>query len=179
VGEDISFDEALLKEFNCKIFAFDPTPKSIEWIKKHEIHNNFLFFPYGLSTKTENQKFYLPKNKKYVSGSIFLHEAVSNDTITVQMKNLEDIAKEQHHTYIDILKMDIEGSEFSIIKDFPLGISFGQICVEFHERFIKNGKTLLKQSIKELKKRGYFCFAISKTGQEYSFINKKEYEKKL
>ena len=27
VGEDISFDEELISEFNCIIYAFDPTPK--------------------------------------------------------------------------------------------------------------------------------------------------------
>jgi len=180
IGEDISFDEAVLKEFNAKIFAFDPTPKSIEWIQNQKLSDNFLFYPYGISAKTENQIFHLPRNKNHVSGSIFTHEATSNDDcITVQMKSLEDIAQEHQHTYIDILKMDIEGSEFSIIENFPQNVVFGQILIEFHERFIKNGRSLLNKCIKTLKKYGYYCFAISKHGDEYSFINKHEYRKRL
>lgn len=93
------------------------------------------------------------------------------------MKSLEDIAKEFQHSYIDILKMDIEGSEFEIIENLPQNIIFGQILIEFHERFVKNGKKLLNQFFHILKQRGYYCFAISKNGDEYSFINKKEYEK--
>ena len=35
VGNDISFDIAVLSDYsNCKIFAFDPTPQSIEWVNK-------------------------------------------------------------------------------------------------------------------------------------------------
>jgi len=179
IGEDISFDEAMLKEFNCKIFAFDPTPKSINWIQKQKKHDNFFFYPYGLSDKTEEKCFYLPKNKNYVSGSIIIHEDITlDDKVAVQMKSIEDIAKEYQHTYIDILKMDIEGSEFSVIENLPKNIVFGQIVVEFHERFFPNSKTVLKKAISQLRKRNYYCFAVSKHGDEYSFINKKEYNKR-
>jgi len=45
IGEDISFDLDIIKEFpNCKIYAFDPTPKSIEWIKKQHLPKNMIFF---------------------------------------------------------------------------------------------------------------------------------------
>lgn len=180
IGEDISFDDAILQEFNVKIFAFDPTPKSIEWVQKQKLSDDFSFFPYGISDKTEKKTLHLPKNKNYVSGSIFIHEATSfDDIITVQMKSLEDIAKEQHHSYIDILKMDIEGSEFAVIEKLPQNIIFGQIVIEFHERFFENSKIILKTAIKQLKQRGYYCFAISEHGDEYSFINKNEYRKRL
>ena len=178
VGEDISFDQALLEEFHCKIFAFDPTPKSINWIQQQKIPNGFLFFPYGIGDKTEKKPFYLPKNETHVSGSIFTHENISlENTIFVQMKSLEDIAKEHQHTYIDILKMDIEGSEFALIENFPKNIVFGQIAIEFHERFLPTEKFLLRKSLKILKQNGYYCFAVSEHGDEYSFINKNEYKK--
>lgn len=28
-GEDISFDTALVEDFGCQVFSFDPTPKAI------------------------------------------------------------------------------------------------------------------------------------------------------
>jgi FkbM family methyltransferase len=180
VGEDISFDTAIMKDFNCKIFAFDPTPQSIEWIKNQNMPDNFKFFPFGINDKTESQVLHLSNTPLDISASIYVHGYTSGtESIAVQMKSLEDIAGELNHTYIDILKMDIEGSEFSIIKNFPQNIVFGQICIEFHERFLKDGKTVLKQSLKVLKEKGYYCFAVSKEGDEYSFINKKEYKKRI
>jgi galactoside O-acetyltransferase len=178
VGEDISFDIALMSDYRCKIFAFDPTPKSIEWINKQHLPENFVFIPYGISDKTEKQILYLSNTSLDISASIYVHGYTSiNECVTVQMKSLEDIVVENNHSYIDILKMDIEGSEFAIIKNSPDHIFFGQIVVEFHERFLKNGKVLLKETIKILKKKGYFCFAVSEHGDEYSFINKHKYHK--
>ena len=43
VGEDISFDIALIKKFNAVVYAFDPTPKSIEWLKKSPPPRKFSF----------------------------------------------------------------------------------------------------------------------------------------
>jgi hypothetical protein len=34
IGEDISFDATLSGKYNCKIFMFDPTPRSIEHVEK-------------------------------------------------------------------------------------------------------------------------------------------------
>ena len=37
-------------------------------------------------------------------------------TITVQMKSFADITKELQHRHIDVVKMDIEGSEYDVIE---------------------------------------------------------------
>jgi FkbM family methyltransferase len=179
VGEDISFDMDMINEYtNCKIFAFDPTPKSVEWIKKQNLPENYKFYPYGISAKTGYVKMFLPKNKNHVSGSVYESNHLSKeDIIIVQMKCIEDIIKENNHEYVDIIKMDIEGSEFSVIENLNLGkINCGQIIIEFHEKFFKNGKELKNQTIKKLKDSNYYCFAISNSGKEYSFINKNVYK---
>src|SRR5665647_2667756 len=45
IGEDISFDLALIKKFHCNIYAFDPTPKSAQWIKEQNLPVEFHFYP--------------------------------------------------------------------------------------------------------------------------------------
>jgi FkbM family methyltransferase len=174
IGEDISFDIDIINEFpNCKIYAFDPTPKSIEWVKKQNLPKTFYFFSFGVSTKTGVEKMFLPKNKNHVSGSIIESDHLSNhDIINVNMKCIEDIIKENNHDYIDIIKLDIEGAEFSVLNKLNFKkINCGQILIEFHEMFIKNGKRKLDNTIKKLKDNGYYCFAISESGHEYSFMN--------
>lgn len=180
VGEDVSFDTAIMNNYNCSVFAFDPTPKSIEWIKKQNLPENFIFIPIGISDKTEKQCLHLSNTPLDISASIYVHRYTDADEYAVvQMKSLADIAGEYQHSYVDILKMDIEGSEFAVIRNLPENVIFGQIVVEFHERFLENGEKILKESIKILKKRGYYCFAISERGDEYSFVNKKEYIKRV
>jgi FkbM family methyltransferase len=178
VGEDISFDIAIMNDYDCKVFAFDPTPKSITWIKMQNLPDDFVFAPYGISSKTEEQSLHLSNTPLDISASVYVHTYTdADDCVTVHMKSLADVAAEFHHTYIDILKMDIEGSEFDVIRNLPQNIVFGQIAVEFHERFLNNGKKVLKEMFKILKKNNYNCFAVSKHGDEYSFINKSEYKR--
>lgn len=33
LGEDISFDLALMQRLDCQVFGFDPTPRSIAWVR--------------------------------------------------------------------------------------------------------------------------------------------------
>ena len=63
IGEDISFDLSVINKHKCMVYGFDPTPRSIQWIRSHkgEIPKNFRFYNYGLSDKSGLVNFFLPK----------------------------------------------------------------------------------------------------------------------
>ncbi len=172
IGEDISFDRAIIRKHECSVYAFDPTPKSIKWIARQKLPENLIFFPYGIGKKTEFVKFHLPKNKEHVSGSIFEHKLVDEkEYINVPLKSFEDIIKETGHREIDVLKMDIEGSEYVVMEEIlKTNIVIKQILLETHERFFTNGKIKGRQLFDLLEKYNYKIFAISDTYQEISFL---------
>lgn len=75
------------------------------------------------------------------------------------------------HEHLDLLKMDIEGAEYGVIYDIiKSGLSIKQLLIEFHHGFPGVGIKNTKNSIELLNTEGYRIFAISKNGQEYSFI---------
>ena len=75
--------------------------------------------------------------------------------------------------HIDVLKMDIEGSEYDVIEDIlNSNISITQILVEFHDRLFENGYQKSIKVINALKLKGYEIFAVSESFEEVSFINK-------
>lgn len=116
VGEDISFDQKVIDCHGCCVWAFDPAPKSINWVKENVIENKFIFHEYGLSSRSEMVGFYLSKNAEPVSESAYDRNNVdTTNKITVEMKSLEDILAMTKHNHIDLLKMDIEGSEYDVI----------------------------------------------------------------
>lgn len=173
IGEDISFDLQLIKTFNCKVYGFDPTPKSINWIKSQQLSSLFCFNDYGIGKQTGLVTFYLPKNVNHVSGSVF---ALSNlnefEPIEVLLKKFSDI--QLNHKVIDVLKMDIEGAEYDIISSIvESDIIVKQILIEFHHRMFDNGAKLTRDSILLLRNYGYELFAYSDTMEELSFINLK------
>lgn len=172
IGEDISFDKEIIDTHECHVYGFDPTPKSINWCKKQDLPECFHFHDFGISQETGKTHFHLPNNKKHVSGSIIRHNNVSEENfVEVEMKSFKDILKMYNHDKIDVLKMDIEGSEYDVIEDIlKSGILIHQMAIEFHERFFKNGKDKSIQLVDLMKRYGFLIFAISKSFEEISFV---------
>jgi FkbM family methyltransferase len=174
IGEDVSFDNEVIKNHDSQVFGFDPTPKSKNWIKSQKLYEKFHFYEFGISDKSGVFDFYLPKNPNFVSGSVVTQKNVDTmNKVSVELKSLEDIMNELGHKHIDVLKMDIEGSEYDVIDSIlKAKLSITQILIEFHDRFFKDGKLKTKQAIEKLKNYGYEIFAVSDSFEEVSFINK-------
>jgi len=174
IGEDISFDEMLIEKHNCKVYGFDPTPKSIDWVAQQKCPPNFTFIPVGIGPKTETTHFYLPVNNNFVSGSSIKHSNVTETkAVEVQMKSFKDITHDLKHTHIAVLKMDIEGSEYAVIENIlNTDVVIDQILIEFHDRFFKDGVKKSKKAVKMLQEKGYNIFAVSNSFEEISFIRK-------
>lgn len=175
IGEDISFDLSIIDTHGCKVFAFDPTPKSISYVRQNvKLNNeNFAFYDFGLSAKSGFVDFYLPKNQDHVSGSYINQENIDvGQKVTVEMKSIQDTAELLGHKRIDVLKMDIEGAEYEVLTSvLKTDIEIGQILVEFHERFFEDGIERTKQIIADLNSHSFKLFAVSSTFEEISFIN--------
>jgi FkbM family methyltransferase len=171
VGTDISFDEQIIQKFSAKVYAFDPTPKSIDWLKKQSLPQNFFFMPIGLAAYDGEAIFNLPNNDNYVSGSIFENQENNKNKIIVNVKRLQTIMQMLKHEHIDILKLDIEGAEYKAIDDIlQSNIDISQILMEIHHRFDNFNVSDTINLFNKLNTAGYKIFYISPTGEEYSFI---------
>ena len=173
IGEDISFDEAVINRFGCMVFGFDPTPRSIDWLEnKKVIPAHFNAFEYGIDLTDGMVTFYSPVNPAHVSCSVLSKGRASERSFSVPMKSFRTITRELGHSYIDVLKMDIEGSEYEVIPDIlSAGIHIGQIVIEFHHYFIDNGMKRTGELVNLLNSHGYKIFAVSDSGKEVSFIS--------
>lgn len=87
------------------------------------------------------------------------------------MKCLTDVVKELGHKKIDILKIDIEGSEYKVLDSIlSAPVEIDQILIEIHERFFSDGKEKTKTLINTLNSYGYKLFGVSRGMEELSFI---------
>lgn len=170
VGEEISFDEDLLDRFSCTVFAFDPTPKSIGFIKNRRLKAGFNFSPIGVHKDDGEMNFYLPKNPDYVSGSLYKEQSLE-ECISVPVKKFSSIAKQLNHGKVDLIKLDIEGSEYGVIDDILSSeIEIPQILIEVHHRFESIGVDKTKELFRKLNRNNYYIAAISPSHEEYTFI---------
>lgn len=177
IGEDLSFSQGILDAFpQARVYAFDPTPKAIHYAEKHPLSRDsrFTFLPYGISDTCGKQTFYLPKNEDYVSGSMVQYDGVSEEKqISVEMRTLGALMEQLGHQHIDILKLDIEGSEFQVIPQIlESGCVVPQLCVEQHFCFFPDGKEKMRALVKLLNQHGYYIAEMHKNSEGFLFVKK-------
>jgi FkbM family methyltransferase len=134
VGEDVSFDIGLVERFGCEVYAFDPTPRAIEYARVHaEKQPKFHFQDVGLWSSDESLRFYSPPDPAFVS-----HSAVNlqgtDSYFEAEGRSLPTIMSEYGHANVDLLKIDIEGAEHTVIASMlSAGIRPIVVCVEIDQ----------------------------------------------
>ena len=170
LGEDISFDLGMIKKFNSRVYGFDPTPKSLKFIKNLELPDTFILNEYAIAEKNGNLTFNLPFNEEHVSGSFM--DIESNNTITVEAKTFKTILDELDINLesIDIVKMDIEGAEYNVIENMIAdNLMPKQLLIEYHHFFDSIDNQTTKKNI-NLLLQYYELFYVE--DYNYSFIRK-------
>ena len=108
--------------------------------------NQIIYKDYGVGIEEGIQKFYLPSNEEYVSGSL-IEGMKGKKYIDVNVKKLKSIMNELEHNKIDLLKMDIEGSECDVIENMlDEHIYPKYLAVEFDNTFKKSNTKLLLET---------------------------------
>jgi len=170
IGTDISFDLELIRKFGVQVHAFDPTPRSLAWLKTQKIPPAFHVHQYGVAACDGMLRFAPPKSPAHVSHTIVQRDGLEH-SICAPVRRITTIMKELGHDSIDILKMDVEGAEYAVLRDvLENSIMVRQLCVEFHHRWREIGVSRTREAISALRARGYRIFHISDSGEEYSFL---------
>lgn len=177
-GEDISWDTGLVDKFGATVFMFDPTEKSIKYtapiLEKYAASkpNKLSHTPEGLSDKPGTLTFNMPANPNHVSmRQSDLAAADMKRTVTVTVNSLSAWMKERQHTYLDILKIDIEGSEYNVLENLLESdfVPFTQLLVEYHNRFLTD-KSRHKRLLQSLKEAGFHELWSENGGQEVGYL---------
>lgn len=133
VGEDVTFDLALIEQFGCSILALDPTPKAVAYAATLSHIADFQFQPYGLAAEDGEITLAPPQNPNYASYWL-ISQHTSTETFRFPVKSLQTVMGELGWSVIDLLKLDIEGSEYDVIDNLVTAkIPVRQLCVEFHD----------------------------------------------
>ncbi|MEX0821211.1 MAG: FkbM family methyltransferase [Rhodothermales bacterium] len=170
VGRDVSFDTALIAAHGVTIHAFDPTPRSARWVADQNLPASFHFHQIGIADYNGTAKFNAPLNPDFVSYTT-TEEGDAARAIEARVRHLARIMQELGHEHVDVLKLDVEGSEFEVIPDILSSeLDVRQILVEFHHRFASIEISRTNEIVDLLRSRDYRLYYVSPRGEEYSFI---------
>jgi FkbM family methyltransferase len=171
-GENISFDLALIEQFGCEVYAFDPTPRSIEYVTVTAANvPGFHFFGLGIWHCEGTVKFYQPKDPGHVSHSIVNIQGTT-DHIEVPTRRLKSVLQDNGHSQIDLLKLDIEGAEIAVLKSILEDrLRIGVLCVEYDGLgFPTPGRIAeIRSSVAAILQSGYRLFWLD--GYNFTFVS--------
>ncbi|HEY3445958.1 MAG TPA: FkbM family methyltransferase [Myxococcales bacterium] len=150
-GSDISFEEAMAS-LGCEVHVFDPSPKPVARFGE------------------------LAKGKKVGTGSVTFHGIglgpVSRETDKAmkleidgqkaEVRTLDELAKALGHSHVDLLKMDIEGSEWATFddlfkKDLLAKLGIKVLLAELHVKWGATPKDLI-DLVDGLSTRGFVLY---------------------
>ena len=167
-----SFSKAILRRYNCKVFAYEAYPKICEKYLSRIKSPNFTYYNNAVWHKNERIKFWNygsewavgAKLNPWGANSLFErldeqdHDRFGNkmtkEQITVDAIAIDDILAQ--HKMVDYVKFDIEGAEVDVllnVSDKQIS-KCKQIDVEFHH-FLndKSEKQVTLESIEDIKSK--------------------------
>jgi FkbM family methyltransferase len=165
-----------------QIYAFEPDSDTFKFLEKNVRENSLLgveLYNHGLSNSRGIKKFYVGANED-ISSSLYFEKVqtvIKKEHIIekeIQVIRLSEFIKERGIRHIDILKLDVEGSECSIIEDITEVLdSVDFIVMEYHYAKPIINKNSLANILGELEKKG-FTVIIKSTLTCQELKNKEE-----
>ena len=141
----------------AKILSFEPEIENydllMENINLNHLSGRVTAIKHALAEKIEERIFYI-SNFEYAHSLLKEQVADSNKTeLVVKCVTLPQIMQDYNITFIDILKLDIEGSEYEVLYQLPNEIynKIGAILLEIHTSDLYKREDL----IEFLKKHGF------------------------
>jgi FkbM family methyltransferase len=168
LGDDISFDEAIIQDHSACVYGFDPTPASLHWIATRQTPPNMQVLPIGIAAFDGEQSFAISGNE--MRGNFSCKEA-SGNSVMCKVRKYDSILAMLKLHHVDVLKLDVEGAEYDVIPSILSSSTLPvQLLIEFHHRIHNIHVTDTRRSVAIIRQAGFSLFAVSPSGQELSFI---------
>jgi FkbM family methyltransferase len=166
-GYKAELSQFLINKFDLTAYAVDPTQKHAMALKElaDRFAPHFIHLPYAISYQNESIEFF--ETLDHESGSLLVdHCNIKKDRIrkyTVQAKNITTLIHEIGTDHIDLLKLDLEGAEYELIKHLRKEelAPVNQLFIEFHHHaFTRIHRKDTRRAVSILKSFGFNAFTI-------------------
>lgn len=168
VGNDLSFDLALIERYGCRVHAFDPTPAAQDFVEGLELPAELDFRPFGLWSEDTYLDFWDQPGERGAPASNYSATDLygGGRQLRAEVKSLRSVMSSLGHEQIDLLKLDIEGAEYEVIRSILTDeIPVNVLTVEFH----KNPSTQsMRSAVADLRRARLFPEHVD--GYEVAFV---------
>lgn len=165
-------------EFSSKVHCYEPTPQNFKMIKENlkanpQLQNQITVFNKGVSGTEQ----YINLDVQDIQGEIHAssHKKYKSEvkTISVPCVSLEEAVREVDEPLIDLVKIDCEGQEFSILGETDLENLSKEIkyLVFEHHSFVDDYKNKIHNLLLNLEEH----FVILKKSKKLCYLKSKQH----
>lgn len=171
VGANVGlWTQYILNRGANKVYSFEPNRKAQEHLYKNFSNNDKVtIIPYGLYSEKTTLPFYVDDNNSLISSTLLENGTSQTPTYYVETLTLEESMLKYNIDNINLLKMDIEGAEFSIFENMSNDTlsKIDSVLIEYHGFYFEDGDKKIENLISKLINSG---FEILKPEEGYKFI---------
>jgi len=102
--------------YNCNIYVFEPTKRNYDVLNHMFIDNDKVnVFDYGLSKSNQECKIYTRNDTSSVYDKIG-YDSATSEVEDIQLRDVSEVIDDHELENIDLLDMNIEGSEYDVME---------------------------------------------------------------
>jgi FkbM family methyltransferase len=165
IGDDTSFDVAVIERFGCRVIGVDPTPAADRRSAETERdYPRFQRIRVGLWDEDVTLRFYNPPPGQGSMSISNIHG--SEGFLEFPVKRVVTLCQELTIDRIAVLKLDIEGAAYRVIEDaLNSGVEVDQILLECD---MPTPPWTIENSFRVLHAFGFSCVKVEKLN--FSFV---------
>ena len=129
--------EAIAEKYGSRVVVYEPVPGNLEWLRRRFEGNGVSVMPYGL----------LDRDGEVLMGIDGDRSGVHTESATRLECSFRDVAGELGGESVDLMKMNVEGSEYEILERMIcVGVlkNVRDLLIQFH-RHIAGAKKRYEQ----------------------------------
>ncbi len=174
IGANVGYFSLLTSENICKnngkIFAFEPITRTFERLQENIYLNNINCincYKIAISDTNTSLEINIGNDQNWGMSSINKHEQLSSISETVKCQTLDSFCAEHHVSTVDLVKIDVEGAEFKVIKGMENVINSykPEILIEIIEAHLNQQGASSANIFNYLWSKGYRSFEIGRNGK--------------
>lgn len=183
LGHQIEFELELIRGLGLRVFGFDPTDESARYMRQ-KTPPGLTYSQIGLAghdgeisfrTSKAPSTFYRSLEVVSDAAQVKELEAAEAEVTSFPVRRIKTLMQHFGHDHIDLLKIDIEGSEYAVLDDMAAeGIWPDQIALEWHPRIAGQGDPdkgweITHAHIARLEQAGYVITNAQRRNTEMTF----------
>lgn len=149
----------IYERYRCNVHVFEPVPQFANRIQsRFRAERKIRVHAFGLSDRTTIANLSLDDD----ASSVVPHDHGSAHMVEVRLVEAEAFLKEHRITFVDLMKINIEGAEYDLLEQLThrgTVRQIGDIQVQFHD-FVHHAKRRVRRIRKSLAESHYPTYRV-------------------